>query len=72
MYIDYIILGAISLATLIWAFTTLPEDDASTNDDDDGGTNVGGDGHPTGTPPFVGRDTAEEDEETTSGVTASS
>ena len=71
MYIDYIILGIISLATLIWAFTTLPKDDASPDDDDDGGTNVEGDGYPTETPPTVVKDIADEDEDTASDVTAS-
>ncbi|HHP7237257.1 hypothetical protein [Longibacter sp.] len=34
MYIDYIILGVISLAVLIWAYSRLPEDD---DNDSDGG-----------------------------------
>lgn len=62
MFIDYIILGIISLATLIWAFTTLP-DDTSSNDDDHGGTNVGGDSYPTNTPPTVVEDPADENED---------
>lgn len=33
MYIDYIILGVISVAVVVWAYTRLPGDD----DDSDGG-----------------------------------
>lgn len=33
MYIDYIILGVISIAVVVWAYTRLPGDD----DDSDGG-----------------------------------
>ena len=69
MFIDYIILGIISLATLIWAFTTLPKDDASPGDDDDGGTNVGGDSYPSDTPPSVVKETPEESEEPTADLT---
>lgn len=71
MYIEYIILGLISLATLIWAFSTLPEDDASPDDDDDGGTNVGGDSYPTGTPPTIDEGVPDENEESTLDVSAS-
>jgi len=62
MFIDYIILGIISLATLVWAFMTLP-DDTTPNDDDSGGTNVGGDTYPTNMPPSLVEGPADEDEE---------
>lgn len=52
MFIDYIILGIISLGTLIWAFYTLPRDDEST-DDNGGGTPAGGDTAPSGEPPAL-------------------
>jgi hypothetical protein len=69
MFIDYIILGLISLATLIWAFTTLPDD--ASPDDDRGGTNVGGDSYPTGSPPSVIEEMDDEDETGTPDVGAS-
>lgn len=53
MYIDYLLLGLVSIATLIWAFYTLPEDDAPTDNDSDGGTRVGGDTYPTDAPPGI-------------------
>lgn len=64
MFIDYAILGIICLATLIWAFYTLPEDDAPT-DDNGGGPQVGGDSSPSDTPPALVNDAPEDEAETT-------
>ena len=52
MFIDYVLLGLISLATIIWAFFTLPRDNGSRGDDD-GGTYAGGDSSPTAGPPTI-------------------
>lgn len=69
MYIDYVLLGLVSLATLIWAFYTLPEDDAPTDDDRDGGTRVGGDTYPTDAPPSIIQADTDEEEVSSSAPT---
>lgn len=56
MFIDYIVLGLISLATLVWAFYTLPGHGAS-SDDGDGGLHVEGDSAPTDAPPTLAQPT---------------
>jgi hypothetical protein len=58
MYIDYLFLGLISLATLIWAFFTLPSDDDDSQNDssDSGGTESGGDSSPIDQPPTIAED----------------
>jgi hypothetical protein len=57
--IDYLFLGLISLATLIWAFFTLPNDDDSQDDSHSGGTSAGGDASPTDQPPTLVSDSPE-------------
>lgn len=53
MYIGYLVIGLFSLAMLIWALSTLPKDDPSSNDDEDGGTHTGGDSYPESPPPSI-------------------
>jgi len=53
MYLNYLILGLIGLAVLIWVFFALPKDDRSSDDDDEGGTHAGGDGYPVNPPPSI-------------------
>jgi hypothetical protein len=52
MYIDYLILGVISLGTFVWAYYNRPDGDEP-SDDQDGGVLISGDSTPTDTPPSL-------------------
>ncbi len=54
MHTVYLLFALVALATLVWAFYMLPNNDASSsNDDEDGGTHIGGDSYPVGPPPSI-------------------
>ncbi len=51
MYLDYLLLGILSLAMFIWAYVKRPDDGPPPDDDSGGGPPRSGDAIPVDTPP---------------------
>lgn len=71
MFIDYIILAIISAGTLIWAYRHASGRDEPPAGDGDGGLPIGGDSHPSSSPPTLSLDPEDtHEDEPSSGVRA--
>lgn len=62
MYAEYVFLGVLAVAALIWTYFTLPSDRSSSDNDEEGGIPAGGDSYPVDVPPSVVVDMRDRDQ----------